>query len=773
MNTCLYMRNLLQRSSSRLLAENTLFWSFALCIGLVATNALADDPICINALSTNFPLPPAPTINGDIESDVGWLEASQYDFANGTSSLDGQVQLTRDASNVYVSVQIGKLKEFHPNTRFILLVGPNPTDRTKDIRIEVKPTTSSGSASNSFPSRLKVWKDSTVWPNTYATTNYYACDPNSTANTVNCNPQIAPNFEAKVTAVDGPVGEKALYLEMRISLTELSSPASVSDIKFAFNTLRVWTDANNKAKADQMNWPAAATIVGAACGSSGCTAPIEDSVMAAPVFSTWGTARLNDPGQSCSGVRVADRWINVVGNPDGMSAPAAGAPSVTNRLFVKVENSGSADAGHILAKISSWRFGSALNPLGLIGPPNVGTVSPAQPLRTFDLSNPGTGIPAGTSKTLQLDWTLSASEYQTLLGSPGYVCSRVELDVDPVHTAGVARTHISNRGNYWNIHLAPASVFRNAALLDSRGYERHATSPTEQRFDIHVATREVPPLRRDDRPGLTAGGLTTPDQARLEKILQTIGGLAHYREGARYFVKTVCPERHTGRFVQLEGSGDVELMERAPCFEYWIYHRGPFARWIDELKVPTGSGLPRLEPLGPGVYTIALPFDSTVELETRIEAVESGPPSGQRMAAWVAVGRAMPGGSFNTTHNGGLAVTLGFEYELAPTYSIEATLGRNRFRGQSGATDIDVTQLGLNAKWYITPQPLRWFATAGVASYAFDPGSTRFGSNVGAGLQIDVAPNVSLEARYQLNLVSGNAPNSRFSTLQLGARLAF
>ena len=44
-----------------------------------------------------------------------------------------------------------------------------------------------------------------------------------------------------------------------------------------------------------------------------------------------------------------------------------------------------------------------------------------------------------------------------------------------------------------------------------------------------------------------------------------------------------------------------------------------------------------------------------------------------------------------------------------------------------------MTQLGVNGKWYFTSAPLRFFATAGVGVYNFDPGSTRFGGAVGAG----------------------------------------
>lgn len=146
---------------------------------------------------------------------------------------------------------------------------------------------------------------------------------------------------------------------------------------------------------------------------------------------------------------------------------------------------------------------------------------------------------------------------------------------------------------------------------------------------------------------------------------------------------------------------------------------------------------------------------------------------GKRYALWLALGSTFPHSSFSNQHKGGLAATLGFEYGFTPSYAVEATLGRHSFGDKNGGGDIDVTQFGVNGKLYFPQPSVKPFVTVGVGSYAFDPGSTRFGVNLGAGLQVDLAPQWSLEGRYALHRVTGNAPNSSYSTLQLGLRYAF
>lgn len=147
--------------------------------------------------------------------------------------------------------------------------------------------------------------------------------------------------------------------------------------------------------------------------------------------------------------------------------------------------------------------------------------------------------------------------------------------------------------------------------------------------------------------------------------------------------------------------------------------------------------------------------------------------TGGRYAVWGGLGVAVPHGSFSNTHKTGLALALGVEREITGDLSLEATLGTHRFAGKGAAPDIDATVLGLNGKWYFTPQPMRFFATAGIGVYDFSPGSTRGGASAGVGAQFQLTSQWSLEARYGLHSVISNSPFSTHSTLLLAARYAF
>jgi hypothetical protein len=196
--------------------------------------------------------------------------------------------------------------------------------------------------------------------------------------------------------------------------------------------------------------------------------------------------------------------------------------------------------------------------------------------------------------------------------------------------------------------------------------------------------------------------------------------------------------------------------------------------------------LPAADPSVRGIYVIKLNgiapgADPQVKIEYRgvtlrdapLSRVEAGAGPGGKYAIWGGAGIAIPHGSFSNTHDRGPALTLGVEREITSSLSVEATLGTHRFRGKSASPDVDVTVLGANAKWYFSPQPTRFFATAGLGAYSFDPGATRLGVSAGVGAQFQLAPQWSLEGRYGLHAVSNNSPLSTHATLLLALRYAF
>lgn len=210
-------------------------------------------------------------------------------------------------------------------------------------------------------------------------------------------------------------------------------------------------------------------------------------------------------------------------------------------------------------------------------------------------------------------------------------------------------------------------------------------------------------------------------------------------------------------------------------------------------------GRPPVKPVDnlDGTYTARIPFSGTTPpqvtvhfLDQPVKRLDTYVPKpgdlnpgnvvtpvvgggARRYAIWAGAGVATPHNSFSNTNETGPAVALGFEYILNNTLSVEATLSGHRLGGKGANADVDVTQLGVNGKWYFTSAPLRFFATAGVGVYNFDPGSTRFGGAVGAGLQYQFTPNWGLEGRYTLHGVANNSPQTTHSTVLLSLRYAF
>lgn len=217
---------------------------------------------------------------------------------------------------------------------------------------------------------------------------------------------------------------------------------------------------------------------------------------------------------------------------------------------------------------------------------------------------------------------------------------------------------------------------------------------------------------------------------------------------------------------------------------------GPGYGKLFNVQVAGGMPVPPVtDPSVRGVYVVRIDgvapgSDPNVKIGYRGVTLRDSPLSqvetaggsnivGGKLAAWGGVGIAVPHGSFSNTHERGAAAALGVEYALNNMLSIEAMLGGNRLDGKGANVDVDVTQLGINGKVYFTAAPLRVFATAGMGAYAFDPGSTRFGGSVGAGLQYQFTPNWGIEGRYTLHGVANNSPQMTFSTLLLALRYAF
>jgi Outer membrane protein beta-barrel domain len=433
---------------------------------------------------------------------------------------------------------------------------------------------------------------------------------------------------------------------------------------------------------------------------------------------------------------------------------------------------------------SLWKLISAACP---VGPNNPGAIAAGA---KADVAAPAVG-----ANEISLPWTMSPAERCEFTGSTGVPSSGIPAPPPGTCPPGppTRRLHqcmlveLSGGGQtytpasvYRNMDFVNASVFTREAEVSVAGLTPLGAAPRD--VFLYVQTRQLPKDINRPQPGDTlldwskASKFSDPRLPGTDIRRQpvTIG------DGAQppvrpplgepfellnqiYPTYVVHAYNDSGRTVTRKGVV-YKVLQPQSSFGYYVHHDGALTGWAHELQGATQ--------IAPDFYRIAVPEGGTRTVTTRIEARGTATAS-NRYVLWLALGSTFPHGSFGNQQKSGLAANLGFEYLLTPAFSVEASLGRHSFGGKNGGGDIDVTQIGVNSKWYFAQANFKPFLTAGVSGSAFAPGSTRLGVNLGAGVQVDLAQQWSLEGRYTLHQVTGNSPNSRYSTLLFGLRYAF
>lgn len=146
-----------------------------------------------------------------------------------------------------------------------------------------------------------------------------------------------------------------------------------------------------------------------------------------------------------------------------------------------------------------------------------------------------------------------------------------------------------------------------------------------------------------------------------------------------------------------------------------------------------------------------------------------------KFAVFLHFGAAFPHGNFSNVYDPGFSFNGGLEYAVTDYFSVEGIFGAHRFENSLvGGNNLDLFQFSGNGKFYLSPPgTVRPWFNFGVGAYKFDPGSTRFGGNVGTGLQFNLTPKFALEAAYNFHAVSTTGTSRRYSTLQGGFRFRF
>ena len=220
--------------------------------------------------------------------------------------------------------------------------------------------------------------------------------------------------------------------------------------------------------------------------------------------------------------------------------------------------------------------------------------------------------------------------------------------------------------------------------------------------------------------------------------------------------------RDTGiRFME----NGVEIAKFRPQgpFGYYVSHEGDLEGWRHTLE---GENL---ELISPDFYRIPVPDGGVAVVKTTIEAIELS-----RFAIFIHGGINGPQGDFDTVFDPGLSFNVGLEYALNTQFSGVLTAGYHQFESTSSLLDdVNVFQLSANARYYPVQGTLRPFANGGVGIYAFDPGDTSFGFNVGAGIQYRLTSSFSLEGAFNYHRPDEDNTSGAFTTIQGGIHIRF
>jgi hypothetical protein len=221
-------------------------------------------------------------------------------------------------------------------------------------------------------------------------------------------------------------------------------------------------------------------------------------------------------------------------------------------------------------------------------------------------------IPANGFVNLESEWTLSFKQSCTYaLSNSGHHCIQVDLDSSDVNTV------LLNRSAQRNMDFVTASVFQRSATISTNGL---AKPPVGQSAHDYLLTVETARQRYTyDKPYYYP---IRDNKNQMNSFLMQRIPEHYYGKGltealiwiARGYVKT----------------GDKLVINKEPyiyarrtgSFGYVVGHAGEVTDWSMELKNADPKG-PRLEKVGStNAYSIKIPPETSVSLETRVEAKE-------------------------------------------------------------------------------------------------------------------------------------------------------
>ncbi len=711
------------------------------------------------------------------EADTGWFNAFRYTTETGTNlpnqPSDGAMQLIQKGNTIYFSFEINnETGTFNDNYDAVLLAfanfppstaTPPATARYTWIVINGPFTATSGNAAQPVPNGQIVAYQSSTFGGLL-------------------NGQIPTPSWFHAGMFGEPAGASySWWVVVSIDNSDSGGPQLPSSGQFS-----IYLDAI--AAQSETLTDTQATLLGEPFLPA-TTLPLP----ANPQPSDWVGGSLSS-GSGCTGLFVtgSDITNTVNGAPtDNIST----SPSQSNNFRVKVHNSG-VDAPQVFTTFKIANFGlpspdewqplgfnacqAAANAAAALGQPTPSYCQSNLPWTSdFPTSNPTAplDVPAAVSTPTGScgdgtgnqcttfaagPWTLQKSNAAYYIQPENvHECVRVDLD------SKVGTTTFINNSAFNNFFFsATASTFKSFPAFVSANYPKVGNG-SQQTFNLKVVRRPI----------AGSGAQTILSRSGRQSAV-AIGRDINYLEflvkGCRLTGQTLTMPVRDASSQTSRKTLTFQNCESVGSYGYLISHEGPVDTWNYILGASgTDVSMTQSQNIA-DLYTLMIPQGQHAQIVATVSPTSGTPPppSAGKFAVILDLGANFPQGSFSGSFNNGFSLNSGLEYIAASHLSVEGIFGYHHFSAKSGSSG-DVYQFSADAKVYLTTGAIRPFINGGIGGYAFSPGSTYFGGNMGGGVLFTWSSHWGVQGSYNFHAVNTPSSATQFSTLQGGLRYVF
>jgi hypothetical protein len=401
-------------------------------------------------------------------------------------------------------------------------------------------------------------------------------------------------------------------------------------------------------------------------------------------------------------------------------------------------------------------------------------------------------LPSDVDTIFHTGWIPPAGEFQTEcpVSDPADIeedkrrCHQCML-VDLIRPGGVI---FLNKSVYRNMNYVSASKFKHVAEINTKGLSKLPEGVEDRDIFLYVQAKNMPKFvknQSDEIPNIRgliqdrnnrinenrkkmrsfAAPVEDSDQPQPESAITSLSDSIAELERPLFKEMSEKMPTYTIHSYYDTGERDVngsKIVKLMTSFGYFVQHEGELDGWLHQLY---GA-----EKIGPTYYKISVPENGIAYISNTINAVDP-----KLYSASLHLGLCIPHGSIGNQYDPGLSALLDFSYRIGNRLYLESLVGMNQFAGKGSVDNLSIYQISVNAKYLYYRSQSGWFSyvNSGAGAYIMDPGDTKAGMNIGAGLQYNITHTFALEAAYNYHIIADTNPSFQFSSGHIVARIRF